>query len=86
MKSKFEKRTSVKEGPTMSEVYSGAIVKGGPRRKVVKITKANLHTNHSTQKTSGGGETVKKVYKQGVLIREKKRALSAGKVIRKGLL
>lgn len=86
MKSKFEKRTSTKEGPTMSQVYAGATVKGGPKRKVVKITKANLNTNYDAQETSGGGETVKSVYKKGLLVRQKRTPLSANKIIRRGIL
>lgn len=86
MKSKFVKRSSTKEGPTISEVYAGATVKGGPKRKVVKITKTNLTTDYEARKTFGGGETIKKVYKGGVLTKERRKKLSANKVIRKGLI
>lgn len=86
MRSKFSTRSSVRQGPTMSEIYSGALVKGGRNRKVVKITKANLDTDYAEQKTSGGGETVKSVYKKGLLVKQKRTPLSANKVIRRGLL
>lgn len=86
MKSKFVKRSSTKEGPTISEVYSGAVVKGGPKRKVVKLTKTNLVTDNDARKTYGGGEKIKKVYKNGVLTNERRKKLSANKIIRKGLI
>lgn len=70
----------------MSEVYKKAVVRGGPNRKVVKLTKTNLSTDYGAQKTSGGGEIIKNIYKGGQLVKTKRKQLSANKVIRKGLI
>lgn len=86
MKSKVEHRTMVKDGPTMTQIYAGAKVKGGPAKKTVKITKAKLTSDPTTQKAWGGGEKIKRVYKGGVLVKEKRRNISANKAIRKGLV
>lgn len=74
-------KTVTKEGPTMKEVYKGAMVKGGATgRKVVKTLKAEVNTDFKEKKTSAVGTQTKRVYKDNVLVKTKTKKLGRNKI------
>lgn len=60
-------------------------IKGGNRRQVVKSSVGKVATDYNKGKTFGGGTQTKSVYKKGVLVKQKTKNLSAGKVIKQSM-
>ena len=66
----------------LTRKYMSATVKNNRNGRVVKkLTKANTITDYESQKFSGSGVRTKKVFKNGVLVREKTRKLSNRRLV-----
>jgi len=82
MRSKFTTRSSSRQGPVITNNYSRAIVKGGPKKKKVRTTTYSTVTNNAGRTVTGVGKTRKRVYKKGVLTKDKTKKMSLGKMLR----
>lgn len=81
MKSKYTTRSSSRSGNTMTNNFARAIVKGGPAKKKVKTMIYSTTTDFDKQKTTGKGKIRKRVYKKGVLVKDKTKKMSMRKML-----
>lgn len=82
MKSKFISRKSSRQGNSLINSFAKSVVKGGPAKKKVKTMSYTTTTDYGNKKLTGSGTIKKKVYKKGVLVKNKTKKMTMGKMLR----
>lgn len=82
MKSKAKNISYQRDPGGLTRRYQSAMVKNSRNGRVVKkLTSASTRTDYTAQKFSGQGTQIKRVFKNGALVKEKTKNLSTRKLI-----